>query len=208
MTHKEQLNQHYHGMLKNLLPKVIINWLVPLLLYMLLHDTFSSDTADLAVAGVIPAIWTIVLWLLRRQINWIGVITILGLFVAIVVSELSGGGSLPLKLYHPIISGAVGLIFIISVVIRKPLMILLLKKFKVGDPERFSNPEVNRKVTIVTAMFGVVLLLDAMIHVIMALSISTGAYLIMSKIVTIIALVILFFTSKWVMRHNATQKQY
>lgn len=202
MFHQEQMNQHFHGMLKKLIPKLIVNWQVPLLVYMLLSNTFSNDTTALAVAGVIPALWTIVLWLWHRQVNWIGVITILGLSMAIAVSALSGGGSLPLKLYHPMIAGTAGLIFLISVVIRKPLMIVLLKRFKVGDPERFESPAINRKVTIVTAVFGSLLLLDAIIHAIMALTISTGTYLIMSRIVMIAMVAILFFASKWVMRRN------
>jgi hypothetical protein len=202
MSNKVIMNQQKQGMLKTLIPKLIINWLVPLLLYMLLRNTFSNDTTALAVSGVIPAIWTIVLWLWHRQVNWIGVIAIVGLLIAIVFSALLGGGSLPLKLYHPVISGTVGLIFLISVVIRKPLMIVLLKKFKAGDPNRFSNPVINRKVTIVTAVFGSTLLLDALIHIMMALTLSTGIYLFMSRIVTIAMLVILFFTSKWVMRRK------
>lgn len=198
MYNKEQMNHNLHGMLTKLIPKLIINWFIPLLLYMLLSNNFSNDATALAATGVIPAIWTIVLWLWRRQVNWIGVITILGLSIAIAVSVVLGGGSLPIKLYHPLISGALGLVFLVSVVIRKPLMIILLKKFGGGDPERFNNPVMNKKITIVTGVFGLVLLLHSIIHVIMALTLSTGIYLIMSKVGTIAMLVILFLTSKWV----------
>lgn len=54
----------------------------------------------------------------------IGVITIFGLFIAIVVSALSGGSPLPLKLYHPLIASIAGLILLISIVIKRPLLIL------------------------------------------------------------------------------------
>lgn len=200
MAQKEQINQHIYGRQAKLVPKLIINWLFPLLLYLLLRTFFSNDTMPLAIAGIIPAIWTIILYLWRRQINWIGVITIFGLFIAIVVSALSGGSSLPLKLYHPLIAGITGLILLISVVIKRPLLILLLKKFRVGDPERFNNPSINRKVTLVTGMFGSLLLADALIHTIMALTLTTGTYLFMSRIVMLVFLAVLYFSSKWVMR--------
>lgn len=203
MSHDEQMYQYNHYMSKKLIPKLIVNLLVPLLAYMLLRNIFSNDTTALATAGAIPAVCTIVLWLWHRQVNWIGIIAILGLSIAIAVSALYGGSSLPLKIYHPIIAGAVGFIFLISVVIRKPLMIVLLKKFKVGDSERFSNPVVYRKVTIVTSVFGSILLLDTVIHIILALTISTGTYLIISRIIMIVIAAILFFASKWVMRHSS-----
>lgn len=196
------MNQHFNERLTGLFPKLIVNWLVPLLLYIIMRNIFSNDTIALAVAGAIPAIWTIILWMWSRKVNWIGVIAVLGLFIAMVVSALSGGASLPLKLYHPMIYGAVGLILLISVVIKKPLMIVLLKKFKVGDSERFSNPSINRKITISTAMLGTVLLLNAIIHIFIALTLSTGAYLIISRIITLVTVGTLFFASRLVMKRK------
>ncbi len=202
MAQKEQINPHIYGMQAKLVKKLIINWLFPLLLYLLLRTFFSNDTIPLAIAGIIPAIWTIILWLWRRQINWIGLFAIIGLFIAIVVSALSGGSSLPLKLYHPLIAGIAGFIFLISVIIKRPLLTLLLRKFRVGDPERFNNPSINKKVTLVTGVIGAILLADALIHIIIALTLTTGTYLFMSRVVTIAFLVILYFASKWVMRRK------
>jgi hypothetical protein len=161
-----------------------------------------NDANALAISPAIPAMWTIVLWVIRRRVDWIGLLGMFGFAVALAVSVLSGEGSLPLKLYHPAVAGTTGILFLISVLLRKPLLITLLRTFKLGDPQRFNMPLVHKKFTIVTAVFGVVLLIDTVIQVFMALTLSTGTYLIASRAITLTMLAILFVIVRWSMRRK------
>jgi hypothetical protein len=68
LSHNKEISQFNNGISKRLITMIIINCLVPLLVYMLLRNVFTNDTTALAIAGAIPAIWTLFLWLWRRHI--------------------------------------------------------------------------------------------------------------------------------------------
>lgn len=140
-----------------------------MVLYSLLRSNLATDTGALAISGAIPAIWIIVHWVKRNRVDWISLLGMFGLAIALVVTILSGRDSLSLKLYHPAVAGTIGAIFLFSVVIRKPLLITFFTSFKFGDLQRFNQPLVRKKITIVTAVIGVVLLIDTLIQVVMAL---------------------------------------
>lgn len=143
-----------------------------------------------------------ILWAWRRRVDWIGVLGVLGFAGAFAVSALSGGSSLPLKIYRPVLTGTIGLVFLFSVVMKSPLLITLLWAFKHGDPERFSNPANHRKFTIFTAVFGFVFLVDAVVHIILALTLPTGTYLVMSRVVTWAGILVMVVSGKLIVRRN------
>jgi len=93
-------------------------------------------------------------------------------------------------------------VFLISVVMRRPLLITLLRAFKHGDPERFSNPANHRKFTIFTAVFGFVFLVDAVVHIILALTLPTGTYLVMSRVVSLAIILAIVVSGRLIARRN------
>ncbi|MDP4147746.1 MAG: hypothetical protein Q8936_25315, partial [Bacillota bacterium] len=58
--------------------------------------------------------------------------------------------------------------------------------------EELRKPEVQRKFTIVSALLGFVLFIEASIHIIMAFVLPTVTYLYMSKLVTFGSILVLF----------------
>lgn len=120
----------------------------------------------------------------------------------ITFSFLLGGSSLPFKLFRPALTGIIGLAFLISAVIRKPLILTIIKALKHKVPEGLGNSMPDRgfppkKMTIITAVAGLVLLGDAVTHIIMAISLPTGTFLLMSRVVTI-AVVVILFGFRWI----------
>lgn len=193
---KKELNYFPSGIFKKVGVNIFISWLFPCILVIVLSYFSISNTVALAIAGAIPFIRTIIVLILRRKVDWIGVVGALSFVVALIVTLLSGGSSLPLKLYHPVITGTIGLIFIASIAIGKPLLLIILQMLKRGNVEQFKNPEFRKTMTVKTALIGVIFTIDAGIHIIMALTLSTVAYLTMSRIVTIILIIALIATAR------------
>jgi len=198
----EEMNQSFHKISKRkLVINLVINWFIPMLLVVLIRSIYANDVLALAIAGIIPVGRTIFFWLWRRRFDWIGISSVIGFAVALTVSGFSGGSSLPLKLYHPIVTGTIGLILLISTIIRMPLLIIILRALKHGDLEQYNNPKNYRKFMILTVALGFIFLVDAVIHIVMALTLSTVAFFAMSKVVTLSILAI-FVIVRWIVRRN------
>jgi hypothetical protein len=190
MTQTET-NQRLSKVRRKLVLSLAVNGLVPLVLYTLLRRLFPDDAPALAIAGSVPAVRTMSLWAWRRRVDWIGVLAVLGFVVALAISALSTGSDLLLKVHGSLWTGAIGLVFLISVVIGKPLLLPLLQVFMRNDPElssalekRASNPASQKRLTIITAVIGFVLIGDAVTHVILALTLPTEKFLITSRLVS------------------------
>jgi Mg/Co/Ni transporter MgtE len=198
MQQPTQLQQQRSQMIKKFLPSLVINWFIPLMFYSFISNYVSSDAQALALSACIPALWVIVVMVKQHRVDWIGLVGIIGLGVALAISAISGGGSMPFKLYHPLITGPVGLVFIISGIINKPFLVLVLKAFKVGDAERYTQPGVRKKILRLSSLLGIVLLLDATLHIVLAFTVSTGLFLILSRVITI-SLVASIFAIRWLL---------
>lgn len=141
--------------------------------------------------GAVPVAHTLILFVWRRKIDWIGVAAVVSFAIGLTI-VLLGGGILSLKLYHPIFTGSLGLIFLISVAINRPFLMVLLRTFKIGDQNRLKNPTVYKKVNMITEIFGILLVADAVIHIVLALTQPTNTYVVLDRIVTITIVVLMF----------------
>jgi len=176
----DQINQRRSDIRKGLILSLIINGILPTIVYVLSRPIVPNDAGALAIAGAIPAIRTITVLIWRRRVDWIGVFALLGFSIALAVSAFSDGGTLILKIHEQLLTGTIGLVLLISVAINKPLLRPLLVALRGND---FKNTN-NRRVVLLTTALGLVLLGDAAIHVILALNVSTVTYLATSRIIT------------------------
>lgn len=191
MYQEKERNERISNVRNKMMKNLAISWLIPVVLVIILRKYFASDTVALGIAGVIPVVRTIFVLVWQRKIDWIGIFGIIGFGMALAVSILSGGSSLPLKLYRPIITGIIGLVLLCSVVVRKPLMGIIIKRFAPDGRERFNRPGSLKKFTYITLFLGIIFVLDAAVHIIMALTLSTVEYLSMSRVVTIAGIAVL-----------------
>jgi hypothetical protein len=194
MPTTKEMKQRFHQNQKKLIISLIFNLMVPWVLYaLILRPLFNNDAAPLAISTSIPVIRTLILLALRRKIDWIGVIGAFSFSIAIVASIYYGGSSLPLKIIHPIILGILGLIFLVSVLLKRPLLLIIVKRLR---PDRLGNPIAHKKLTVMSVMFGGILLIGSITHIIMALTLSTSVYLATSHIVTWITIIALMVSGK------------
>jgi len=108
-----------------------------------------------------------------------GALAAVMLGLAVAVSLLGGGGSLPLKFSEAMLTGVLGVACLVSVAIGKPLHMLVVKG-RTNQPLPATAVHTSR---VITLIMGVAFLLHAAVHVVFALTLSTGSFLIVSRLV-------------------------
>ena len=81
----------------------------------------SSGALALAIAGAIPIAYSIVLALAKQRIDYLVLLTAAGFAIACLISLLTGGSSLPLKLHEALITFGIGIVLLIAALISRPL---------------------------------------------------------------------------------------
>jgi hypothetical protein len=161
---------------KHSLRRAALLTVFPLAAYALARPLVSSDTPALAIAAAVPILYSIVLALLRRRMELFAVLSAVGFSLACLISVLTGDSSLPLKLHEALITFTVGLGLLIAVLIRRPLPVARLLRVRSPDPQLDSS---------LGALIGGFLVLHALLHLALAVSLSTGAYLIAGRAINV-----------------------
>lgn len=180
----QDVKQNLPEVRRKLILSLAINGLFPVILYTLVRPLVADEVAALAIAGAVPVMRIIILWTWRRRVDWIGVLAVLGFAIALAVSAISNGNSLLLKVHEQLLTGTIGLVLLASVVIQRPLLLPLLLALTGNDFEQSSALAGRKRISVVTATLGLVLLGNAASHIILALTLSTATFLAVSRPVT------------------------
>lgn len=174
----------------------VISHFVPLITYFVVRPHVASDTEALAIAWFIPLGWTLGSSAWFRRLDVIGLIGIAAYGVALFVSVFFGLGALPLKLHHAAAAVVVGLVCLVSVAIGRPILLLLVRgitKAAGGDaPVRVATDprsRTGRTLRSLTLLVGIACLADAALQTALAITLSTGAFLVAKTAVHVVALV-------------------
>ena len=120
------------------------------------------------------------------------------------ISIFTSPGSLPLKLHHAVVGGLVGLVFLGSVVVGRPIPLIIARRAADNSRRqssinrRLEGPGLRRSMTRLTQYIGVVALVDATLQAALALSLPTSTFLVattilhMAVIAGAVALALLF----------------
>ncbi len=168
---------------------VLISGLAPVLSYFLLRPHVESDVAALAIAWFIPVVWTLISSLWRRRLNVLGMLGVAAYGIALGFSIFSSAGTLPLKLHHAVVGGLIGLVFLGSVAIGKPILLIIARRVANNSSQqaainrRLDSSSVRQSMTRLTQYIGVVALVDAALQAVLALSLSTSSFLIATTVV-------------------------
>jgi hypothetical protein len=168
--------------MRKFLPSIAFNAIVPFLAYVLLRPYVDGEVAALAIAAGVPAVFTIVVFLWRKRVDVIGATAIAAYVVVLLISVLAGGNPLILKLNDAVLTGPFGLICLASLVIGKPLHVVLHEYLARRKGTEISD-RTRKGSTVITGIVGVMLTLHALVLLFLALSLSTESFLAVSRIV-------------------------
>jgi hypothetical protein len=189
--------------------RLLINGILPVVAYWLLRPYVGSDTIALGLAAGIPICWGVVQMIRSRRVEGLTVVVIVGFLVAFLISLAAKDNPLPLKLYGSVTAAVLGIAFLVSIALRRPLVLTLLRILARYEPmlvtvlEKVSRESASlRRLNVVTAIIGSTLLVDAVAHATVAILLPTGSYLIVVRLVNLVirgagAIALIWYIRRW-----------
>ncbi|MBO0780994.1 MAG: hypothetical protein J2P37_19400 [Ktedonobacteraceae bacterium] len=178
MSHLSISNQQAFSprtILMKLLPTLIYAAVLPYLIYMVAHGSLHLSEVDALLLAAVPQVFGVLVELVsKRRLSLIGSMALIGMAVKLASALLVSDARLVL-ISDSLMIGVYGLILLGSVLIGKPLLVVLIKS---GSGER--SPEqralmeqglhasgLHRRLLFLTTMWGVGLLLTPVVGVLL-----------------------------------------
>jgi hypothetical protein len=157
---------------------LVVSFVVPLLSYDLIRPHVGSSAMALALAGAIPVVYTLAILVVTRRLSPIGVVGAVTFGISVLVSWASGGSALAIELQDPALFGLLGIAFLVSVAIGRPLHPVILRLLGRGDPRYTSiaSRAERRTSMVITTVLGLTLLAHAGAIAVLALTQSTSTF--------------------------------
>jgi len=141
--------------------ELVVNLLLPWLAYRLALPHWG-ELGALYASAVPPVVWSLVEFARTRRVDALSILVLLGIVLSIVLMALGGSPRL-LLMRESMASGAIGVVFLVSLVLRRPLTFYLARatvaRKEEGGAERFEalwneRPALRRSVRLMTAVWG------------------------------------------------------
>jgi hypothetical protein len=169
--------------------EVLVNFVLPFALYAWLQSSVG-DVGALMISTVPPLAWSIFEFVRRRRIDALSLLVLTGILLSLVA--FFGGGSVQfLQLRENLVTGLVGLLFLGSVAIGRPLIYYLARasmhRQSPSKASRFAalrdDPAIKRAMRVMTLAWGVALVGQCALASSLVFTLSIEQYLVVSPIV-------------------------
>jgi hypothetical protein len=149
----------------------------------------ASETVALLLSSAPPVLWSVGQLIWSRKLDAVSLLVITGIALSLVATLLGGSPRL-LLVRESFITGIIGLIFLGSLLFPRPLMFHIAKTTvtKQGMAEeafasRWSIPGFRFTFYLMTIVWGVGLLVEATLKIILVFTIPIGLFLVVSPII-------------------------
>lgn len=194
--------------LRALAPGLVGGGLIPLVVYYSVRSRVGGDATALMIAGAPAAAWVALQWARLRRIDPIGAITLFGFLAGIAASALLGGSAFVLKVRDSAFTCLFGLLCLQSLMWSRPLMFFIGRALSAGDdPDRvraydelWEMPTGARTFGIITCAWGLGMITEAGLRVLLALVLPTGPFLAVSPVLAGVMIGGLFAFTVWFSR--------
>ena len=162
------------------LASLAINFVAPLVAYHLIRPHAGSSAMALALAGAIPVVYTLALLAVRRRLSALGMVSVAGFAVSVLVSWASGGSTLAVEMQDPVLTGLFGIACMVSIAVGHPLHQLILRWMGRSNPRynQVADRAAATKTSMVsTAIIGLAFLGHGVAIAILALTQTTSTFL-------------------------------
>jgi len=172
----------------HLIVAVLINFILPFVIYNYAEAPLGEVRALLASSGP-PILWSLVEFARHRRIDALSVLVICGIALSL-LAMMGGGGVQFLQLREKLVTGVIGLAFVGSALIGKPLVFELaratMRRRSESEAQEFEALQVHagfrRTMTVMTWVWGLGLIADVAVGVMLVFTLSIREYLIVNPI--------------------------
>lgn len=168
--------------------ELLINFVLPFMIYSYAEAPLGAVRA-LLLSSAPPILWSLVEFSRHRRLDALSVLVLAGIALSL-LAMLGGGGVRFLQLREKLVTAVIGVVFVGSALIGKPLVYELaratMRRRSEDEAREFEGLQVHagfrRTMTIMTLVWGFGLLADVAISVMLMFELSIREYLLVSPI--------------------------
>jgi hypothetical protein len=190
--------------LRSIGPDLVIDAVLPAVAYQILSHHGVADVPALTAGAIFPIANIARKFIATRRIDLIGAIVLV--FIAIgAISSLLSGNVLFILIKESFITGLVGLLFLSSLLWKRPIMFYFARQIGAGeDAERLAEwdarwkerPRFRTTMRTMTTVWGAGYVVEALLRVVCALTLTPGTVVIVSPIMAIGTTVLLILWTR------------
>jgi hypothetical protein len=172
----------------HVLVEALVNFILPFMIYNYAEAPLGEVYALLASSAP-PIIWSLVEFALHRRVDALSLLVVSGIALSL-LAMIGGGGARFLLLREKLVTGVIGLAFVASAIVGKPLiyeLALATKRRKSGsEADEFEALQAyagfRRTMMVMTLVWGLCLLADVAVAVVLVFSLSIREYLLVNPV--------------------------
>jgi intracellular septation protein A len=169
-------------------PELCANFLAPYLVYQALH-TLYGDTTALIASAIPPLLWSIYELIKTRRLDAISILVIASILFTIAATGMGGSPRL-IQIREALITGAVGVMFLVSLAFPRPMIFYLARATMARNTEEgaasfealWAKPGVPHTFFILTIVWGLGLIVQTALMCYLAYIWTISRYLLISPI--------------------------
>jgi hypothetical protein len=193
-----------------LAPELGANFLAPYLVYELLDGRYG-DTTALILSAFPPLIWSAYELIKTRRLDAVSILVVAGILFTVAATAMGGSVRL-IQIRDALVTGAIGLMFLGSLVLEKPMIFYLARatqaRHTAAGAAEFETlwlrPGVPAVFRLMTAVWGVGLVLQTALMCYLAWIWPIGRYLLLSPFIGYGIFGALMAWSVWYGNHRKT----
>jgi hypothetical protein len=174
----------------HILVEALVNFILPFVIYSYAEAPLGEVRALLASSAP-PIAWSLVEFARNRRVDALSILVLAGIALSL-LAMLGGGGAKFLQLREKLVTGAIGLAFLVSALIGKPLVYELaranMRRKSEGEAQQFEALQVHagfrRTMTVMTLVWGLGLVADVAVGVALVFTLSIRTYLIVNPVLS------------------------
>ena len=172
----------------HVLVEALVNFILPFAIFNYAQAPLG-DVRALLASSAPPILWSIVEFARHRRLDAVSMLVVVGISLSL-LAMLGGGGARFLQLREKLVTGLIGLVFLGSAAIGKPLIYELarasMRRKSEDEAKEFEALQVHagfrRTMTTMTLVWGFGLLADVAVSVVLVFVLTIREYLIVNPI--------------------------
>jgi intracellular septation protein A len=173
----------------HVLVEALVNFILPFVIYSYAEAPLG-DVRALLASSAPPIAWSLVEFARHRRVDALSVLVVAGIVLSL-LAVIGGGGAKFLQLRENLVTGIIGLAFLGSALIGKPLIYQLarasMRRKSEEEAQEFEALQVHaafrRTMMVMTLVWGLGLLANVAVSVVLVFALTIRTYLIVGPIV-------------------------
>jgi len=170
--------------------ELLINFAAPYAIFCYLKPTWG-DVHALMASSAPPIAWSVIEFARKRRVDALSILVLTGIALSM-LAYLGSGGVRFLQLRERLVTGAIGLVFLGSVAVGRPLIYYLaratmLRRNQAAQVEEFEgmrdNPFFKRTMRVMTLVWGAGLITECAVATTLVFTLTIKQFLLVSPIV-------------------------